>query len=120
MSEFRLEQALAVLARLLTAGWGQEYHWAMRNSGLEVPLSPDLRNDDYEQAGAELNATGEPADGLVSVSAVNLRDFSVRIPRGTIREVPERQFVASANEAAAAFLADRLAKIRELQQQHLG
>jgi hypothetical protein len=120
MAESRLEQALAVLARLLTAGWGQEYHQAMRNSGLEVSLSPDLRNDDYEQARAELTATGESADGLVSISAVNLRDFSVRIPRGTIREVPERQFVASASEAAATFLADHLAKIRELQQRHLG
>ncbi|TCO55975.1 hypothetical protein [Actinocrispum wychmicini] len=119
MNEPRLEQALAVVARLLTAGWAQEYHRAMRNSGLEVSLSPDLRDDDYEQARAELTATGASADGLVTISAVNLRDFAVGITRGTIREVPEREFVASANEAAAAFLADHMAKIRELQHRHL-
>lgn len=119
MAESRLEQALAVLARLLTAGWGQEYHQAMRDSGLEVSLSPDLRNEDYEQARDELTATGASADGLVSITAVNLRDFSVRVPRGTIRDVPEETFVASANEAATAFVTDHLAKIRELQQRHL-
>jgi hypothetical protein len=117
MAESRLEQALAMVARLLSAGWGQEYHRAMRNSGLEVSY---LRNDDYEQARAELTATGVSADGLVSISAVNLKDFTVRIPRGTIREVPERTFVASANEAATAFLDDHMAKIRELQHRHLG
>lgn len=119
MNEPRLEQALAVVARLLAAGWAQEYHRAMRNSGLEVSLSPDLRNDDYEQARAELTATGFSADGLVSISAVNLQDFAVHIPPGTIREVPEHRFVASANEAATAFVADHMAKIRELQHRYL-
>jgi hypothetical protein len=112
-SEARLEQALAVVARLLTAGWGQEYHRALRGSGLAV--SPELRNDTFERARAELVATGVSADGLVSISAVNLRDFSVHVRRGTVSRVPERMFVAAVNEAAAAFLADHLAKIRELQ-----
>jgi hypothetical protein len=119
LAQSRLEQALAVIARLLSAGWGQQYHQAMRDSGLEV-LPPELRNQDYEQARSELTATGVSADGLVSISAVNLQGFRVRIPRGTIRAVPEEKFVASANEAAGAFLADHMAKIRELKRQHFG
>ncbi|HEV3360945.1 MAG TPA: hypothetical protein VG247_29350 [Pseudonocardiaceae bacterium] len=120
LSESRLERELAVLARLLTAGWGRDYHRAMRECGLDVSLAPDLRNDDYEQARAELVATGASADGLVSISAVGLRDFSVHIRRDTAGQAPEQVFVASANEAAAAFLADHMAKIRELQRLHGG
>ena len=119
MAESRLEQALAVVARLLAAGWGREYHQAMHESGLEVTLPPDLRNDDYERARAELTATGTSADGLVRISAVNLQDFTVHIPRGTIREVPEQEFVASAGEAATAFLADHMAQIQQLQHRYL-
>ncbi|HJP73807.1 MAG TPA: hypothetical protein VJ914_06045 [Pseudonocardiaceae bacterium] len=119
LAESRVEQALAVIARLLSAHWGRRYHQAIRDSGLTV-LPPELRDPDYEQARAELTATGTSADGLVSFSAVNLRDFRVRIPPGTIRAVPEATFVASANEAAGAFVADHLAKIRELKQRHFG
>lgn len=42
---------------------------------------------------AVLVATGASVDGLVTISATNLRDFTVRIPRGTIREVPEQRFL---------------------------
>jgi hypothetical protein len=119
LAESRVERALAAIARLLSARWGKRYHQAMRDSGLAV-LPPELRNKDYERARAELTATGVSADGLVSISAVNLRDFRVRIPDGTIRAVPEAKFVASANEAAVGFVADHLAKIRELKRQHLG
>ncbi|HEY4024301.1 MAG TPA: hypothetical protein VGM75_36835 [Pseudonocardiaceae bacterium] len=119
LAESRVEQALAAIARLLSAGWGQQYHQAIRDSGLEV-LSPELRDASYEQARAELTATGTSADGLVSFSAVNLRDFRVRVPPGTIRAVPEATFVASANEAAGALVADHMAKIRELKRRNFG
>lgn len=119
LAESRVEQALAMIARLLSAGWGQRYHQAIRDSGLEV-LSPELRDAGYERARAELTAVGTSADGLVSFSAVNLWDFRVRIPQGTISAVPEATFVASANEAACAFVADHMAKIRELKRRHFG
>lgn len=119
LTESRVERALAMIARLLSANWGQRYYQAMRDSGLEL-LPPEFRDAGYEQARAELTATGTSADGLVSFSAVNLRDFTVRIPRGTIRAVPEATFVASANEAAGALVADHLAKIRELKRRHFG
>jgi hypothetical protein len=74
----------------------------------------EVRNRDYEQARDAVEATGSSADGRVTVSAVGMRNFKVRIAAGTVRELSEREFVQRVREAATAFLDDYMAQIHEL------
>jgi hypothetical protein len=49
-----------------------------------------------------------------------MHDITVRITPGTLRSLPEAQFVADTREAVAALLADRRAKVRELKLRYFG
>lgn len=114
LREPQLEGYLASLARLLCAGWQRESELALRDSFLDVDPPQDARSQGYERAREQLEASGSSADGRVTVSAVGLRNFTVHITPGTLRELAEHEFVARVREAATAFLADHMARIHDL------
>jgi hypothetical protein len=117
ISERYLEHALASLARLLFAGWVREHRAAIADTGLNIDPKDqhDLRFRDERQ---EIRSSGESSDGRVRLSAVGMDDFTVRIKRGTVRELREREFVARVGEAASALLADYRAQVRELKKRY--
>lgn len=120
LKESHLEHHLATLARLLTAGWTREYRTVLSDSLLCVDPSAEVRNQDYERARDAIAATGSSADGRIVVSAVGLRDFTVRVRPGTVRELREQEFTARVREAADAFRTDYLDQIRELKLRCFG
>lgn len=119
LHEGDLQYHLATLARLLVAAWMREYRAALTDNELLLRPPEELRNRDYERACDELAAGGASADGRVTVSAVGLRDFAVRIVPGTLRELTEQQFRSCVREATTAFLADHMTRIQLLKIRHL-
>lgn len=114
LHEGDLQHHLATLARLLVTGWMRDYRAALTANDL-LPAPPEeLRNRDYERARDELVASGASGDGRVTVSAIGLRDFTVRIVPGTLRELTEDRFRSCVGEAATAFLADHMNRIHLL------
>jgi hypothetical protein len=117
LRESHLEHYLATVARLLYAGWTREYRSALSSSLLEVDPPKDARNRAYEEAKNHIKASGSSADGRITVSAVGLQNFTVRITPGTLRELSEQEFIAGARAAATAFGDDHRTRIRELKTQ---
>jgi hypothetical protein len=117
-NESQLQHALATLARLLSAGWAQEYNAALSDCGMEVVPPPEVRARGYEQARDKIQSMGMSADGRIAIVAIGLRDFAARIVPGTIRELSEQEFKAGVREAATAFLNNHMDQIRELQREY--
>ena len=117
LSESHLEHFLATLARLLYAEWLRQYRAALSESYLSAsgPETPQER--EFLAAREKLEASGQSPDGRITISATGMQNFRVRIAPGTLRELREREFVASATEAVTAFLDDQRTKIGELKQQ---
>lgn len=119
LRESRLQHQLATLARLLCAGWTREYLAALNSSFLRVEPGEVAWNNDYEKARNQIEASGSSGDGRITVSAVGMENFSVRIIPGSLRELSEQEFVTRTGEAAAAFLADHMAQVHELKNRLL-
>jgi hypothetical protein len=117
LNEPHLEHYLATLARLLYTEWVRQYRAALSGSAVEVDVA---RHQEFFAAREQLTASGRSADGRVTISATGMQDFHVRIAPGTVRELGEREFVASTTGAVAAFLADQRAKIGELKERCFG
>lgn len=109
MREPQLEQALAGLARLLYAGWVRQYRTALAGSA----ISP-IENPEFVAGRAKIEPTGRSADGRITITAVGMQDFQVRVTPGTLRELSERQFTAALQQAATGFVTDQAAKISTL------
>jgi hypothetical protein len=119
LHEADLEHHLATLARLLHAGWARQHRAALAAAGLDVDPPEPLRNREFEAARDAAAVSGRSADGRVTISAVGLRGFTVRVVRGTQHALPEAEFLARVREATAAFFADLAARTRELRSQYL-
>jgi hypothetical protein len=119
LSERDLEQYMASLARLLYTAWVRAYKDALSDSFLEAAASPDQRERDFLAARAEVRASGASSDGRVTISAVDMHEITVGIPRGTLRALTEVQFAAATREAVVALLADHMSKVNELKVKFL-
>jgi hypothetical protein len=121
IAERDLEHHMASLARLLYTAWVRAYHAALPDAFLSaMNASPDQRDRDFLAARAQLREHGTSRDGRIAISATDMHDITVRITPGTLRSLPEAQFVADTREAVAALLADRRAKVRELKLRYFG
>lgn len=109
LREPQLERALAGLARLLYTGWVRQYRAALTDTAIDPVEDPD-----FVAGRAKIETTGRSADGRITITAVGIDDFQVRVAPGTLRELSERQFVTAVHQATNGFLADQAAKISEL------
>ncbi len=114
-----LEHALASLARLLFAGWLREYRAAIADTGLNIDPK-DQHDLNFRDERQDLQSSGESSDGRIRLTAVGMDDFTVRITRGTVRDLREREFVARVGEAAAALLGDYRTQVRDLKKRYYG
>jgi predicted RNA-binding protein len=116
ISEVRLENYLASLARLVYAGWLRQYREAIDDSTLDV-TPVDQRDHDFIEARSEIESSGASSDGRISFAAVGMQEITATIQPGTLRELTEEQFTDRAKEAVAALIRDYLGKVRELKLQ---
>jgi len=113
-----LERKLGALATLLWTARMRRY-WEVRSqdageriTGEPKPISP--RAVAYREARAALVAHGRSADGRVTVSVEGMRQWTVRVQRGTARALDEHEFAAAAGQAAAELIQDQYRKIAAL------
>ncbi|WP_067580749.1 hypothetical protein [Nocardia terpenica] len=112
-----LEQALTSIAELLWAGWRQQYRRAIEYANLIVD-AVDSTDIDFFAERDKTEAAGASSDHRITISTIGMRNFSVHIAPGTIREITESQFGGSVAEAAALLIQDYQAKVRELKQRY--
>lgn len=112
-----LEQELASIAKLLWVGWQQQYRRAIEYTNLIVDAvnSTDL---DFFADRDKTEAAGTSSDHRITISTIGMRNFSVHIKPGTIREITQSQFGRSAAEAATLLIQDYQAKVQELKQRY--
>jgi hypothetical protein len=114
LNEANLERFLAALARLLYVEWTRQYRAALSEPFRDAGTAESQRDRDFLAERDTLEAGGTSTDGRITVSATGMHNFSVRITRGSLRELSEREFVAGTREAVVSFLDDQRAKVREL------
>lgn len=117
VSEHSLEQALAGLCRILFAARAKAYDQLVRAAG-GTPVPRERATDPLDQGYyARLDtvlATGSSADGRVRVELRGLRDWTVTLDLGRLRE---GEFVERAREAAGALIRDVFEKVVQVEQQ---
>ncbi len=109
-----LERALGVLARLLAAARAREVDAAIRAAGGDPRprgRSTDPRDLAYHDGLDALVARGAAADGSVRLRVCGMRDWTVEVRPGRLREA---EFAARVAEAAAALIEDQLDQVRRL------
>ncbi|MGK3199778.1 hypothetical protein [Amycolatopsis sp. MEPSY49] len=97
IDESALERALAATARLLWVGWQWQYRAAIEGTNLNIDAD-DLRDSNFFADRAKVEAVGASNDERITTTAVGMETFSVHIAPGTVRELPEDEFAASASE----------------------
>jgi hypothetical protein len=117
IDESALERVLAALARLLWAGWQRQYRAAIEETDLHVDAD-DLRDSNFFADRAKVGAVGTSSDERITITAIGMENFSVRIAPGTVREIPEDRFAANAAEAATKVIQDFQAKVDELKKRY--
>lgn len=121
-TEEKLAGALVHVARLLWAARTREYYAARSAAAGELIVgeSPARTPSDhaFERDRTRLVAEGASADQRVRVSVRGMQDWTIRITAGTVRALTEDQFAACVAEAADDLIADQLAKIRLLKEEH--
>jgi hypothetical protein len=116
VSEVRLQNYLASLARLLYAGWLRQYRAAMAESALDI-TPVDQRDHDFLEARSEIESSGASSDGRIRFAAVGMQEITAGIEPGTLRELSEEQFTDRTKEAVTELIQDYLGKVRELKLQ---
>lgn len=119
ISEPALERALGSLARLLWAGWQRQYRAAIDETGLTIDAD-DQHDLNFLAERKEIEAVGESSDERIGISAVGMENFSVRILPGTVHEIAEDEFIASATEAASTLIHDFLSQAAALKKRYYG
>ncbi|NBH11312.1 hypothetical protein [Amycolatopsis sp. SID8362] len=117
IGESALERALAATARLLWVGWQRQYRTAIEETNLNIDAD-DLRDSNFFADRAKVEAVGASSDERITISTVGMENFSVHIVPGTIREIPEDEFAASASEAATKVIEAFQAKVDELKKRY--
>lgn len=117
IDESALERALAGIARLLWAGWQRQYRAAIDETNLNIEVD-DLRDSNFFADRAKVEAIGESSDERITISAVGMENFSVHVKPGTVREISEDQFSASAAEAATKVIQDFQGKVDALKKRY--
>lgn len=117
ISERALEDALANLARLLWVGWQRQYRTEIDETGLDIDAN-DQHDLNFFTERKELEIEGRSEDQRIAITATGMENIVVRITPGTIRAVPEREFVASAKQAATRLIRDFQDKTGELKKRY--
>ncbi|MFI6170778.1 hypothetical protein ACIBCN_28615 [Nocardia sp. NPDC051052] len=117
VDEPMLEQALTSIAKLLWVGWQRHYRRVIEYTNLIIDAanSPDMK---FFADRDKTEAVGASSDQRITISTIGMRNFSVRIESGTVRELTESQFSRSAAEAATLLIQDYQAKVQELKQRY--
>jgi hypothetical protein len=118
LGERDLEHYLASLARLLYTAWSRAYRAALSDAFLAAMGPEDQRDRDFLAARSELHERGVSNDGRITITAVDMRDITVRITDGTLRVRTEQEFVAGTREAVAALIKDHMSKVHELKMKY--
>lgn len=117
INESALERVLASTARLLWAGWQRQYRAAIDETGLNIDID-DLRDSNFFADRAKVEAIGESNDNRIMITAIGMENFSVHIKPGTVREISEDQFAASASEVAMKLIWDFQFKVDDLKKRY--
>jgi hypothetical protein len=117
VDESALERALAGIARLLWVGWQRQYRAAIEETDLNIDAD-DLRDSNFFADRAKVEAIGESGDERIRISALGMENFSVHVKPGTVREISDDQFSASASEAATKLVQDFQVKVDELKKRY--
>ena len=117
IGEPALERVLAALARLLWAGWQRQYRAAIEETDLHIDAD-DLRDSNFFADRAKVEAVGTSSDERITITAIGMENFSVRIAPGTAREISEDRFAADAAEAATKVIQDFQAQVDELKKRY--
>ncbi|WP_020499007.1 hypothetical protein [Sciscionella marina] len=119
ISESALESALVGIARMLWTGWQRQYQLAIDETDLNIDAN-DRHDLNFFAERDEIESTGTSGDERISISAVGMQNFSVRVKPGTVREISEDEFSAGAAEAATRLVQDYQDKVDELKKRYFG
>ncbi|MET0237969.1 MAG: hypothetical protein ABW224_25240 [Kibdelosporangium sp.] len=112
MKESTLERLLASTGRLLYVEWVRRYRAELDES---FRHGPETQNDrDFVAARAAMESSGRSRDGRVTLSVAGMQNLEVRIVRGTIRALDEKEFSARVQEAVQDLADNYQANIRDL------
>ncbi|MEU7146139.1 hypothetical protein ABZ942_42335 [Nocardia sp. NPDC046473] len=112
-----LEQALTSIAKLLWVGWRRQYLRAIEDTNLIVG-AVDSTDTKFFAERDQVEAVGVSSDHRITVSSTGMRNFSVHIEPGTVRELAESQFGSGVAEAAALLIQDHQEKVQGLKQRY--
>ncbi|MFI6044710.1 hypothetical protein ACIA8C_23990 [Nocardia sp. NPDC051321] len=117
VDEAILERTLTSIAKLLWVQWQRQYRRAIEDTDLIID-AVDSADINFFAERDEIEAVGVSSDHRITISTTGLRDFSVHIKPGTVRELTERRFSISAAAAAKRLLQDYQEKVEEVKQRY--
>jgi hypothetical protein len=115
--EHEMETQLAQVGKLLWAARTREYNRIISDEHqqtIEDSRPTSQRDFEFYDKRENLVAEGASADDRVRLSVRGMRDWTVAVAPGALRQLPEEEFAAQVAVAARELIADQVAKIREL------
>jgi len=115
--ERELQAELSTAARLLFAARTRAYDDILRRADAYTVTAENASSPldrQFFQRRDQVVAQGESGDGRVRVRAEGMRDWSVTIAAGTLRQLHEGEFAQRVEEAATALIRDQLEKVRQV------
>lgn len=114
-----LERALSGLAKRLYTGWLRQYREAVSTTSLNIEAN-DQHDFNFQEEIHAVEVSVESSDGRITLATVGMRDFSVGLRRGTVRELREDEFVARIIEVAPLLIDRYQAQVSELKARYYG
>lgn len=119
-TESRLAGKLQAAARLLWVARTKEYFRAYAEATGRDASGEHIDTDNaqaFKDARMEIVARGESDDGVVTVVAAALWDWTISIAPGTVRAVDEQEFCRLAGQAGTRQIEDQYRQLRDVRRQ---
>jgi hypothetical protein len=118
LDERDLEHKLEALGRVVWSRRQREYYAILSDiNETRIDGEPAPVNDgqwEFVQRREQIVASGQSADGRISLSVKGMQHWTVRVQDGTVRELSEDAFAQGVRDAVKQLLDDQARQITEL------